>query len=264
MAYIGFIIILSLSIVTLLAPQISPYDPRKSSRKEPLVPPNSKHFLGTDDLGRDVFSQVLEGIGVSFIISIIAATTSVTLGTLVGAISGYYGGVIDGVLMRLTELFQTIPRFFMALVLAAIFGGSLWNIILVISLLTWPSTARITRANFLSLKERDFVSSAKAMGASKLTIIFGEILPNSISPIIVNLSLLMATAIKLEAGISFLGLGDPELISLGKLLYNARMFIRVSWWMAVFPGLALSLLVLGFNLIGDGLNYVLNPRLLER
>ena len=253
-------IILLFVLMTQLFDFIVPYGPREIS-EDILIMPCFKHVMGTDYLGRDIFSQVLEGVRVSLTIGSLSAITAVFIGLLVGAISGYFGGVLDEILMRVTEIFQSFPRLVLALVFAALFGASLWNVILIISILSWSTIARLTRAEILSVKERQFVEASKISGASKLTLIFGEILPNCLTPAIVNLSFLIGGAIKMEAGISFLGIGDPKLMSMGRILYNARMYYTQAWWMAVFPGVFLAIVIIACNLIGDGLNFSLNPRL---
>ena len=249
--------------IAFAAPLISPFDPLRMIGR-PFETPNDAHPMGTDDLGRDIFAGVLYGSRISLLVGFLAAATSTAIGIFIGGLSGYYGGHIDDILMRITELFLVIPMFFLALIMVALFGANMWNIILVIGVLTWPATARLARAEFLSLKEREFTDAARALGASDRNLIFDEILPNAIPPVIVNGSLMVARAILTEAGLSFLGLGDPTVASWGIMLNNAQRFIRQAWWMAIFPGLSIFLVVLGLNLVGDGLNDALNPRLRER
>jgi peptide/nickel transport system permease protein len=188
---------------------------------------------------------------------------SVAVGVAVGALAGYYGGWIDDVLMRITEIFQVMPRFFLALFVVAIFGASLWGIIFVIGILNWSEIARLLRAEFLTLKERPFVTAARAYGAPDLRIIVQEILPNASSPVIVAGSLQIASAVLLEAALSFLGVGDPNTMSWGTMLNSAQQYLRYAWWSATFPGLAICVMTLGVALVSDGLNDALNPRLKE-
>jgi peptide/nickel transport system permease protein len=220
--------------------------------------------MGTDDLGRDTFSRVLYGTRVSLIVGFLAAFASLIIGTCIGSFAGYFGGFLDDFLMRATEYFIVIPRFFLALLVVAMLGTGFTKIIMVIGILGWPEVARIVRAQFLTFKEREFVLAARAMGLNHWKIIFMEILPNAIPPAIVVGSFLVARAILLEAGLSFLGLGDPSVISWGSLLSEAQERIFASMWLAIFPGLAISLLVLTINLFGDGINDVLNPKLKEK
>ena len=262
-AEISFYCILIFVFLALLAPWLSPYDPFALGQR-PFLPPQSGHLMGTDDLGRDTLSRVLYGTRVSLMVGILAATTSLIIGTAVGSVSGYSGGFVDELLMRATEYVLVIPRFFLALLIVAMMGTGITKIVLVIGFLDWPEIARVVRAQFLTFKEREFVLAARAMGLKNWKIIFTEILPNAIPPAIVVGSFLVARAILLEAGLSFLGLGDPELISWGMLLSDAQERIWFSMWLVIFPGLAMSLLVLSINLFGDGINDVLNPRLKEK
>jgi len=230
----------------------------------PLAAPNAAHPFGTDDLGRDIWSGVLHGARVSLLVGLLAAATSAVIGVLIGATAGYAGGRLDAVLMRTTEFFLVIPTFLLALVLVAILRPGIWNVIIAIGLLGWPSTARLVRAEVLSLREREFVAAARAVGMGTARTLFREVLPNAMPPVIVNTSLGVAAAILTEAGLSFLGLGDPNLISWGTMLRNSRDFLRMAWWMPTFPGLAIFLTVLSLNLVGDGVNDALNPRLRQR
>lgn len=251
------------TFVAVFASWLSPYDPFALGT-EPYLPPQRDHLMGTDDLGRDTLSRVLYGSRVSLMVGFLAAATSLVIGTFVGSFSGYFGGWVDDLLMRATEYVLVIPRFFLALLVVAMLGTGITKIILVIGLLDWPEVARVVRAQFLTFKEREFVLAARAMGMKDREIIFREILPNAIPPAIVVGSFLVARAILLEAGLSFLGLGDPNLISWGTLLSEAQERIWYSMWPAIFPGLAISVLVLSINLFGDGVNDVLNPKLKEK
>ena len=259
----GLAIILMLILVAASADLLAPAKPFALSR-DSLRPPGAQHLMGTDDLGRDIFSGVVYGARVSLLVGLLTAGASTLAGILIGGIAGYYGGKLDDLLMRLTEFFMVIPRFFLALVIVALFGSSIWGIILVLAILSWPMMARLFRAEVLRLKSQEFVLAARGMGCGDLRILFGHILPNALSPVTVNISVQVSYAIILEAGLSFLGLGDPASLSWGVMLANAQQFLRQAWWTATFPGLAIFLAVLGFNLVGDGLNDALNPRLKSR
>jgi len=263
-AIVGLIIILLILLNAIFADSLAPYDPWEYNFGEKLKPPSWGHLMGTDHFGRDVFSRVIYGSRVSLLIGLLAALITITVGVLLGAISGYFGGVIDNIIMRVTELFLVIPTFFLILLIVAVFGGSIWNVIGVIGITTWPGTARVVRASFLSLKEKEFVEAARLIGSNDFRLIFKHILPNAMGPVLVLTSLRVASSILAEAGLSFLGLGDVNHITWGQLLYKAQLYMRISWWSAVFPGLMIFIAVLAFNLVGDGLTDALNPRLKER
>jgi peptide/nickel transport system permease protein len=217
--------------------------------------------MGTDDLGRDIFSGVIYGARVSMGVGFVAAVGSSLVGLLIGIVAAYYGRTYDTVLMRITEIFFVIPMVFLAILLVAFFGSSIWNVIFVIIILSWPTTARLVRGQVLALKERDFVKASKALGEHDFYIMFMEILPNTLAPIIVNGSIEVARAIVVEAGLSFLGLGDPNLTSWGIMLYKSQRFlVQQIWWTFSFPGAALFFTVLSLNVIADTLNTILNPR----
>ena len=258
---LGLVILLLLTITALIGPVFAPFDPDDLEIGRRATAPNAIYWVGTDELGRDVFSRAVTAVRVSLLVGIIAATVSTIVGILVGSLAGFFGGWLDHILMRLTEIFQVVPQFFLAVVLVALFGASVLNIIVAIALLTWPIIARLTRSEFLSLKTRQYVDAAYLGGASNTRLIFGEILPNALGPIIVSATLLVGRAMLTEAGLSFLGLGDPSRISLGVMLYQSRPFVQFAWWAAIFPGLLIFLAVLCTNLIGDGLNDVINPHL---
>ena len=260
---VGLSIIVALALVAVCADLVTPFNPFSLST-DLLQPPNARHLMGTDDLGRDIFSGVVHGSRISLLVGFLTAGASTLAGILIGGLSGYYGGKMDHLLMRLTEFFMVIPRFFLALVIVALFGSSIWGIILVLAILSWPMTARLFRAEVLRLKAQEYVIAARAIGCGDPKILFRQILPNALSPVIVNISVQVAYAIILEAGLSFLGLGDASTMSWGVMLSNAQQFLRRAWWTATFPGLAISLAVLGFNLVGDGMNDALNPRLKNR
>jgi peptide/nickel transport system permease protein len=225
-----------------------------------FCPPGLECLFGTDDLGRDMLARVANGARVSLLVGVAAAAVSAVLGVVIGSLAGFTGGKIDEFFMRVAEAFQIVPQFFLAILVVALFGASLTKIVLVIAILSWPSTARIIRAEFLKLRDQDFVAAARLAGASRRALIFSEILPNALPPVIVNASLQIAAAILTEASLSFLGLGDPDKVSWGQLLYLAQPFLNQGWWMAVFPGVAILVTTLGFNLLGDGLNDILDPR----
>ena len=259
-AELSLYLIIGFVLAAALAHQFSPYDPFALG-DETLIAPRGDHWMGTDDLGRDTLSRVIHGTRVPLLVGFLATAASMALGILIGSLSGYFGGRTDVVLMRATEYVLVVPRFFLALLVVAMLGTGIMKIVLVIGFLGWPEVARVVRAQFLSFREREFVLAARAIGASHAQVIFREILPNAIPPAVVVASILVARAILLEAGLSFLGLGDPNLISWGSLLSEAQERIGASVWLAIFPGLAISLLVLCVNLFGDGINDVLNPKL---
>ncbi len=256
---LGAGIVLVFLAIAAVGPAISPYSPY-APIAQPFLQPGGAHPFGTDNLGRDVLSRVIHGTRVSLLVGVAAVLTSTSIGTLLGALSGYHGGAIDSVLMRLTEFFQVLPRFFLALVIVAITGPGIGKIVFVIAILSWPPMARLVRGQFTSLTRLEFVEAARALGYPTGRIIFRQVLPNAIPPAVVLGSLDVAQAILLEAGLSFFGLGDPNLISWGTMLNIAQGFLQTAWWMGAFPGLAIFLVVLGFNLSGDFLNELLNPR----
>ncbi len=259
----GAAVVVALVGLAALAPLLTARDPLGTSLAA-FAPPGVTAPLGTDNLGRDVWAGVLYGARVSLAVGILAAAVSALVGLAVGMTAGYAGGRADTVLMRAAELFQTIPQFFLALLVVALIGRGLEKVILILGLLGWPLTARLVRAEFLSLKEREFVEAARALGMPAAWIALRVILPNALPPAVVAATFGVAEAILLEAGLSFFGLGDPNLGSWGVMLQNAQGYLRRAWWMAVFPGLAITLAVFGFNLLGDGLTDALNPRLRER
>lgn len=263
-AVCGLVIVLIFGIIACLADIIAPYDPWECRFEEKFQPPSLTHPMGTDHFGRDIFSRVVYGSRISLAVGLSAAAITIIVGVLVGTTSGYLGGVFDHFLMRITELFLVIPTFFLILIIIAVFGGSIWNVILVIGITTWPSVARVVRSSVLSLKEKEFVEAARLVGASGFRIVSRHIIPNVMGPVLVLTSLRIAASILTEAGLSFLGLGDVNFVTWGQLLYKAQLYMRISWWSAVFPGLMIFATVLAFNMVGDGLTDALNPRLKER
>lgn len=259
-AVLGLAVVVMLALIAIAAPLITPYSPLSVGVVPRLQPPSIEHIMGTDDLGRDMLCRVVYGSQVSLLIGLTVASVTAIVGLFVGALSGYIGGRFDDLIMRITEVFQTIPRFFLAILLVAFWGRSVIVVIFAISVLSWPVTARVVRSQVLSLREKEFVTAARSIGESTTHIIFREIVPNVTSLVIVNTSLMIAAAIVLEASLSFLGLGDPNVTSWGRMLYEATGFLRQAWWMMIFPGFAIFAAVLGFNLVGDGLNDAFNPK----
>ena len=258
---IGIIIVGTLIITAILAPYISPYDPTSINDKKVLMPPDKQNILGTDELGRDVLSRLIYGSRISIEVGIIAVGISTIIGTFLGAIAGYYGGIIDAIIMRFVDIMLCFPAFFLILAVIAYLEPSIVNIMIIIGLTSWMGICRIVRAEFLSLKTRDFVLSAKINGASTLRIIFIHILPNVLPSIIVYATLGIAGAILTESALSFLGLGvQPPTPSWGNMLTSGKNYIDIAWWLSVFPGLAIFLTVLGFNFLGEGLQNILNPK----
>lgn len=264
-ALIGLGILIVVAVVALAAPLLFPISPWQSVGDPLLAPSEDPAFpLGTDMLGRDIAAGLAYGARVSLLIGMVSTAVAVVIGVSIGALAGFYGGKIDDVLMRFTEFFQTIPAFAMAIVLVAIFNPSITSITLAIAIVSWPPVARLVRGEFLSLRSREFVQAAVVIGQSGPRIMFTQILPNVISPIIVTASLMVATAILTESSLSFLGLGDRNMMSWGFMIGAARTMLREAWWMSVFPGVAILLTVLAINLIGEGLNDAMNPHLRGR
>jgi peptide/nickel transport system permease protein len=259
---IGLVLLAIAVFVAVLGPTLFPSSPWRMVQR-PFLPPftNPKVALGTDALGRDIFLGLIYGARVSLLVGLVSTTVALTIGVPVGAIAGYFGGKIDDLMMRLTEFFQVIPSIALAIVLVAILQPSIYSIVTAIAIVSWPPVARLVRGEVLSLRSREYVQAAVVTGQSNSWIIWREILPNTISPIIVLASLMIANAILLESSLSFLGLGDPNLMSWGYMVGAGRTVIRQAWWITVFPGIAILLSVLAMNLIGEGLNDALNPRL---
>jgi peptide/nickel transport system permease protein len=263
-AVFGVVVLLAVLALALFASVLYPVDPWQMVGI-PFAPPLEGGFLfGTDSLGRDVAAGIAHGAHVSLIVGLVSTIVGVAIGVSLGAVAGYAGGWIDDAIMRFTEFFQTIPSFVLAIVLVAIFQPSIYSIIAAIAVVSWPPVARVVRGEFLSLRSREFVQAAVVLGQSTPRIVFGQILPNALSPIIVLGSLMVASAILLESALSFMGLGDPNLMSWGFMIGAGRSVIRLAWWMSVFPGLAIFFTVLALNLVGEGLNDALNPRLARK
>ncbi|MEP6701917.1 MAG: ABC transporter permease [Betaproteobacteria bacterium] len=262
-ALIGAIVLAAILVGAIAGPLLYPVDPFDMVGR-PFQLPFGKFALGTDVAGRDLLAGILRGARVSLMIAIVATVGAMVIGLLVGAISGYYGGVIDNVLMAITDFFLTIPSFVLAVVVVAIFQPSLITVTAAIAVVSWPSVARLVRSEVLAQRDRDYVQACRAMGMSNAEIIFLQILPNALPPIVVVASLMVATAILTESGLSFLGLADPNIVSWGYMIGVARSALRTAWWMTAIPGVAILVTVLAINLIGEGLNDALNPRLRER
>lgn len=254
--------LLFVMLVAIFAGVLSPADPFMIVGK-PFQEPFGKHLLGTDSLGRDVLSGLVHGARTTLLISVIATVAAVAFGMLVGAVAGFWGGLVDDVLMRLTEFFQTIPSFLFALVLIAVLSPSASNLVIAIATVSWPPIARVMRGEVLSVKAREFVQAAVVAGQRDPAILLWQVMPNTLSPLIVTGSLLVATAILVESALSFLGLGAPNLMSWGFMIGSGRSFLRDAWWLVTIPGLVILVTVLSINLVGEGLNDALNPRLAD-
>ncbi|HUS89206.1 MAG TPA: ABC transporter permease [Desulfosporosinus sp.] len=258
-ALVGFFILSLMTILAMCGPLIYPDSPFRLAGP-PLTAPCRDFLLGTDTLGRDVAAGIAYGAKTSMLIGLTASTVTAILGILIGGIAGYYGSWIDDVLMRFTEVFQTIPSFIFAILLVAIMTPSIQSVVIAIALVSWPAVARLVRGQFMSLRSHEFVQACVCLGMRDTHIMVLQILPNCISPIIVMGSLMVGTAILIEAGLSFLGLGDPNVMSWGFLVSQGRTVLRLAWWICAFPGIAILLTVLAINLVGEGLNDALNPR----
>jgi peptide/nickel transport system permease protein len=252
--YVVFLVPLSL-----LAGRIAPYDPFALSQ-EALSPPTAAHLMGTDNIGRDIFSGVIYGSGPTLAVGFFTAVVAAVVGVFVGAMSGYFGGATDLVLMRIAEFFQMFPVFFVALVIITLSGPGLTKVIVVLGLTGWPGIARLVRVAFLSLKNSEFIEAAWSVGCSNQRLILRHMLPNGIAAAVVAASFVVGRAILTEAGLSFLGLGDPSALSWGQMLNNAQQFLTRAWWLAFFPGCAIALTVIATNALGDALNDFMNPR----
>ncbi|HEV2147684.1 MAG TPA: oligopeptide ABC transporter permease [Longimicrobiaceae bacterium] len=264
MAMGGLVIMILLYVVTLLTPLIAPYDPAAQGDivATRYLEPSWEHLMGTDKFGRDILSRVLYGARISLSIGFIAVGISITLGTLLGAVAGYFGGITDGVLMRLTDMMLSFPRLVLLIVVIALFEPSIWLVVVVLGLTGWMGTARIVRGEVLSLREREFVQAARALGMGDGRIILRHVIPNTLAPVIVSATLGIGQTILTEASLSFLGLGvQPPTPSWGNMISDGRDALVTAWWIATFPGLAIVFTVIAFNLLGDGLRDALDPRL---
>jgi peptide/nickel transport system permease protein len=260
-AVLGAVVLLGVILLAVLAPVLFPGSPWDMAAAPFLPPGEMDMLLGSDSLGRDVAAGIAHGARVSLLVGAVSTVVALALGVTLGAVAGFLGGLADDLVMRFTEFFQTIPSFVLAILLVAIFTPTIGSVVFAIAVVSWPPVARVVRAEFLSLRSREFVQAAEVLGKSRLAIALTDVLPNALSPIVVLASLMVASAILLESALSFLGLGDPNLMSWGFLIGSGRSVIRIAWWMSVFPGLAIFLTVLSLNLVGEGLSDALNPRL---
>lgn len=264
LSVIGAVTVLLLITISLLAPFIAPYDPTAIDVRHTLSPPSKTHLLGTDELGRDLLSRIIWGSRVSLKVGFVAVGIAIVIGIVIGAIAGFYGGKVDAILMRFVDIMLAFPTFFLILAVIAILEPNIFTIMAVIGITSWMDVARLVRAEFLSLKERDFVGAARAVGVSDTRLIFRHILPNALSPVFVAATFGVAGAILIESGLSFLGLGvQPPDPSWGNILTAGKDNIEIAWWLSLYPGLAILITVLSYNLVGEGLRDALDPRLWE-
>jgi peptide/nickel transport system permease protein len=261
LALVGLIILVPMFLCAVLAPLISPHDPVEPDLKNILTGPTWSHPFGTDTLGRDVFSRVIYGSRISLLVGFVSVGIATLIGIMIGAVSGYSGGIIDELIMRFVDLMMCFPTFFLILAVIALLEPSIWNIMIVIGLTNWMGIARLVRAEILSIKGKEYVLAAKAMGFPRRRIIFGHVLPNALSPVYVVATLGIGGAILTESALSFLGIGvQPPTPSWGNILTQAKDNLEVAWWLSLYPGLAIFLTVMGYNLLGEGLRDVFDPR----
>lgn len=264
-ALIGLVLLVVVLFLAGSADLFFPGDPLSLAGRPLSWPLSNPRFpLGTDSSGRDIAAQIFHGARISLLIGVAATLIAILVGTVIGAVAGFYGGWTDDLLMRITEAFQTVPSFLLLLVLVAVFGSNLLTVTLAIGVVSWPAPARLTRAEFLSLRNREFVQACRTLGLRDSAIIFREILPNAMPPLIVYASVVMATAILMESALAFLSLSDPNVASWGNLIGQGRGVLRTQWYVSAIPGAAILLTVLAVSLVGQGLNDALNPRLKSR
>ena len=262
MSAVGLFLVVGLALIAVFSPQIAPYDPQAIDTYHILEPPGRAHLLGTDALGRDVLSRLVYGARISLLVGIVAVGIATAIGTVLGALAGFYGGVVDVIIMRFVDVMLCFPTIFLIMAVIAFLEPSIWNIMAVIGLTSWMGVARLVRAEFLSLRSRDFVLAARLIGASDLRILFCHILPNAIAPVLVAATLGVGNAILTESALSFLGIGvQPPTPSWGNMLTAGKDNIEIAWWLSLFPGLAILITVLAYNLLGEGLRDVLDPRM---
>lgn len=263
-AFFGLAFLMLIILAGVLAPVFYPGDPMEMVARPFLWPgQQSAYPLGTDSMGRDVLAGILHGARISLTVGIVATVLGLGAGITIGALAGYFGGLVDNLLVKFIEIFQTIPSFVLLVVLVAIAQPSVTTVTFAIAIVSWPTVARLTRAEFRAIREKDYVLAARSLGFGHTRIIFREILPNALPPLIVTSSVMVATAILMESALSFMGLGDPNRVSWGSMIGTGRDAIRTAWYLTALPGLAIVFSVLALNLIGDGLNDALNPRFAE-
>jgi peptide/nickel transport system permease protein len=260
-AVTGAVFVLFMFLVSFLAPFITTYGPNTLDAYNVLLPPSGEHWFGTDDLGRDVFSRMVHGAGVSLKVGFVAVGIATVVGTIFGLIAGFYGGWLDSLLMRFVDIMLCFPTFFLILAVVTLREPSILNIMLIIGFTGWMGVSRLVRAEVLSIRERDYVQAARAIGCSDLRIIFRHILPNAVGPVLVYATLGIAAAILTESSLSFLGIGvQPPEPSWGNILASGKEFIEFAWWLFLFPGLAITLTTLSYYLVGEGIRDALDPR----
>jgi len=261
LAVVGLLMVFLVVLIAIFAPWIAPFDPLEQNYDEILQPPSRQHFMGTDALGRDLFSRVVYGSRYALMIGIAVVLLELAIGAFLGFIAGYFGGIWDLVIMRLVDTILSIPTLVLAMAIAGAFGGGLWVMVVAIAVAGWGQFARLVRAQALSLKEAAFIEAARALGASHLRIIVRHLLPNSMGPVLVYTTLYVPTAILWSASLSFLGLGaQPPTPEWGAIIADGRGFMSSAWWISTFPGLAIMITTLGFNFLGDGLRDALDPK----
>jgi len=256
---LGVVILIGLACLAVAAPLLAPYHPFEQTPLS-LAPPSARYPFGTDNIGRDIFSLILYGSRSSLLVGFGAATAALFVGGAIGIMAGYFRGPTEAVLMRVIEVFQTLPVIMLVLCAVALFGSSFWLLIAAVALAIWPMEARLIYGQFIKLREREFVAAARVADLSTTHIIFREILPNAIQPVIVQVALDASAAILIEAGLGFLGLSDPSMVSWGQLLFVAQDYMDSAWWMSLFPGIAICITVIGLNMFADGLNEIVDPR----
>lgn len=262
LACCGAAVVGILVVIAALAPAMAPWDPNKPDMKRILEGPSATHWLGTDQIGRDVLSRLLYGSRISLAVGFVSVGIAVLIGILLGAAAGYNGGIVDAFIMRLVDLMLVFPRFFLLLAVLAFLKPSIWTIMVVIGLTGWMGVTRLVRAEFLALREREFVIWSESIGAGALRVIFKHILPNALAPVLVAMTLGIPAAILTESGLSFLGLGvQPPYATWGNILNDGKDLITYAWWLTLYPGLAILVTVLSYNLMGEGIRDALDPRL---